>query len=52
MTLYSAFKNAIAPSAMYLAMVDIFSLPASCFETHADLMAVYIRAMIPKKGTM
>ena len=36
-TLYSAFRNAIAPLDMLDAIVCIFSFPASCFETHAFL---------------
>jgi hypothetical protein len=36
-TLYSAFKNAIAPFAILLAINCIFSLPGSCLETHAFL---------------
>jgi Na+/H+-translocating membrane pyrophosphatase len=36
-TLYSAFKNAIAPLAILAAIICIFSLPGSCFETHAFL---------------
>ena len=30
---YSAFKNAKAPSLMYLAIFAIFSVPLSCFST-------------------
>ena len=36
-TLYSAFKNAIAPLEILDAITCIFSLPGSCFETHAFL---------------
>ena len=35
--LYSAFRNDIAPSAIFLAIRAIFSSPTSCFETQAFL---------------
>ena len=36
-TLYSAFKKAMAPSAIFLAIVAIFSDPTSCLLTQPDL---------------
>ena len=35
--LYSAFRNDIAPSAIFLAIRAIFSSPTSCLETQAFL---------------
>src|SRR5690554_2096497 len=35
--LYSALKNAIAPSLMFLEISCIFSFPGLCFLTHAIL---------------
>ena len=49
-TLYSAFKNAMAPSAIFLAIRDIFSLPTSCFETHPLFIKTKIKATTPKRG--
>ena len=43
-TLYSAFKNAMAPSAIFFAIRDIFSSPTSCFETHP----LFIKTKIKK----
>ena len=37
-TLYSAERNAIAPSAIHLPIVCMRSLPGSCFLTHAARM--------------
>ncbi len=39
-TLYSAFKKAIAPSAIFLAIIAIFSVPSSCLDTHDDLINI------------
>ena len=49
-TLYSAFKKAIAPSAMFLAIIRIFSVPSSCFVTHADLINIKTNPMIANTG--
>ena len=49
-TLYSAFKKAIAPSAMFSAIRAILSVPISCFPTHPDLMKVKIKATSPNAG--
>ena len=48
--LYSAFKNAIAPSAICLAIRFILSVPSSCLATQEDLMKVYNKAITPKTG--
>ena len=39
-TLYSAFKNAIAPSLMLFAILAIFSPPTSCLLTQEDFQIV------------
>ena len=48
--LYSAFKNAIAPSAIFLAIFSIFALPTSFLETHEFLRNTKIKAIIPAAG--
>jgi branched-subunit amino acid transport protein AzlD len=49
-TLYSALRKAIAPSAIFLAMVAIRSVPTSCLETQAERQKVYKSAKIPNTG--
>jgi hypothetical protein len=49
-TLYSALRNDIAPSDIYLAMLAIFSVPTSCFDTHEDFHKVYNNAKTPNAG--
>ena len=49
-TLYSAFKNDIAPSAIFFAILDIFSSPSSCFATQAFFQNTNANASTPKKG--
>ena len=51
-TLYSALRNAIAPSAMFVAIRPIFSVPTSCLETQEERMNVNSNATIPKTGMM
>ena len=48
--LYSAFKNDIAPSAIFLAIFDIFSSPTGCLETHEFFQKTKKSATIPKAG--
>ena len=49
-TLYSAFKKDIAPSAIFLAILDMFSSPSSCFDTQAFFQNTNAKANIPNKG--
>ena len=51
-TLYSARRNAIAPSAIFLAIRPIWSDPASCFSTQADFQKVKASARTPNSGMM
>ena len=48
--LYSAFKNDIAPSAMFLAILAIFSFPTSCFDTQAFFANTNASAKTPNTG--
>ncbi len=48
--LYSAFKNAIAPSAIFFAIFAIFAFPTSFFETDEFLIKTNINAITPAKG--
>ena len=48
--LYSALRNAIAPSAILFAITAIASVPTSCLETHADFQTVNRRAKTPNTG--
>ena len=48
--LYSAFKKDMAPSAMFLAILAIFSSPTSCLETHTFLIKTYSSAKTPNTG--
>ena len=50
-TFHSAFKKAIAPSAIYPANSCILASPGSCLLTHADLIAITINPKIPNTGT-
>jgi len=50
--LYSAFKKAMAPSAISSAIRPIRSVPTSCFETQADFQKVYARATSPSAKVM
>ena len=49
-TLYSAFKNDIAPSEMCFAILVIFSFPSSCFDTHLFFRYTNKSAKTPNKG--
>ena len=48
--LYSALRNDIAPSAIFLAILAIFSLPTSCLATQLFFKKTNSRAKIPKAG--
>ena len=48
--LYSALRNAIAPSAIFFAISAIFALPTSFLETDKFLIKTKIRAIIPAAG--
>ena len=50
-TRYSALRKAMAPSAMFLPMRCITSLPGSCLDTPADLTAIKTNASTPNRGT-
>jgi hypothetical protein len=49
-TLYSALRKAIAPSEIFSAILAIFGVPTSCFETQEDFQKVKSNAMTPKTG--
>ena len=49
-TLYSAFKNAIAPSAIFSAIRAMRSVPTSCLDTHDERQNVYNKANTPNTG--
>ena len=49
-TLYSAFKNDMAPSAIFLAILAIFSVPTSCLMTQADLKYMNTNPRTPERG--
>ena len=48
--LYSALRNDIAPSAMFLAILAIFSLPTYCLATQLFFKKTNNSAKIPKAG--
>ena len=48
--LYSAFRNAMAPSSISLAILTIRSDPGSCFATQADFTKVKMSAIMPSQG--
>ena len=50
--LYSAFKNAIAPSAILSAIRFMRTVPESWRATQEDLQAVKSNAIIPNTGIM
>ena len=50
--LYSAFKNANAPLAIYPDSFVIFSFPAGCLLTHDDRNNIYSNPTTPKAGKM
>ena len=51
-TRYSAFKNDMAPSAMFFAILAILSLPTSCLVTQEDFQKVKRSPMTPNTGIM
>ena len=48
--LYSAFKKDIAPSAIFVAIRAIFSLPTSCLETQLFFTKTKSKAKTPNAG--
>ena len=48
--LYSALRKDIAPSAIFLAILAIFSFPTSCLATQLFLKKTNSNAKIPKAG--
>ncbi len=49
-TLYSAFRKAIAPSAIWPAILFILSVPASCLDTQALFQITYNKPSTPRTG--
>ncbi len=49
-TLYSAFKNAKAPSAICFAMTAILGVPTSCLVTQDDFINIKTKPRIPARG--